>query len=84
LDLHLLFWQVVSVGISILDELAAVLLDLVEVVRAESTLIRDNIECLKILHDVLDELNLLGGGVGIVEAQDHFSFVHLSIMIVEH
>ena len=65
---------VVDVGLSHLDELDGVLVELVEVVGAEVDLARLPSQPLDIFHDVVDEFKLLGLGVGVVKAENGLSF----------
>ena len=81
---HLKRRSVVSVSVVVLYQLAAIVLDLLKVVRTERHAVRHNLEGLQICLDVFNKFNLFSCWVSVVEAQNHRSLVHLCVVIVEH
>ena len=63
----------VDVGLAHLDQLHRVLVELVEVVRGEVDLHRVPAQPLHVLHDVVDELQLLRFRIRVVEAQNRLA-----------
>ena len=82
--LHLFSWSVISVGKTSANELAALLNDLVEVVRSVRDLVWDDLERGQVAHDVFEELDLFVHWIRVIKAQYHLPIVHLSLMVVEH
>ena len=72
--LNLLGGLVIHVGLAHLDQLDGVLIQLVEVVRSEVHLAGFPAQPGHILHDVVDELQLLGLGIGIIVTENGLSF----------
>lgn len=84
LELHLLGGSVVSISVALLDELAAVALDLFKPVGGVRNLIGDDLKSLQVTENILDKLHLFIERVGIVEPKDHLTVPHFGVMIVEH
>ncbi len=81
---HLKRRSVICVGVAVLNELTAVVLDLFKVVRTERHFVRHNLKSLEISYDVLNKLDLLSCWVRVIKAQNHRALVHLCVVIVEH
>mmetsp|Transcript_1498 Transcript_1498/g.3347 ORF Transcript_1498/g.3347 Transcript_1498/m.3347 type:complete len:529 (+) Transcript_1498:630-2216(+) len=80
---HLLLGRVVRIKMAQLDHTLCELEHGREVVRGVGGLVWEDFQALEVVHDVLDELVLLLGRVGVVEAQEHLPFVVLSKVLVE-
>lgn len=59
-------------------------MDLAKIVRTVSDSVWEDLQGLEVSLDVFDEFKFFSNGVCVIEAKDHFTLVHLSVVIVEH